>query len=72
VSRFSSPVRWRDGDHRRINPAAYRAIRGGAWDNEQFGLRCCERIFARANSQNKSTVSGFRVAASLGSPAQRR
>jgi hypothetical protein len=55
-------VRWQDGDHLRINPEAYRVIRGGAWDNEKFGLRCCERIFARARTQNKGPVSGFRVA----------
>jgi formylglycine-generating enzyme required for sulfatase activity len=64
-SRHSPLVRWQDDDHLRINPDAYRVIRGGAWDNEKFGLRCCERIFARATSQNKSTVSGFRVAASV-------
>ena len=46
-----------------------RAIRGGAWDNNPFGLRCCERIFARAASHNKGLVSGFRVAADLDSPA---
>jgi formylglycine-generating enzyme required for sulfatase activity len=61
-SRASPLVRWRDGDHRRINPEAYRAIRGGAWDNEKFGLRSCERIFARATTHTKGTVSGFRVA----------
>jgi formylglycine-generating enzyme required for sulfatase activity len=71
-SRPSPLVRWRDGDHLRINPDAYRAIRGGAWDNNVFGLRCCERIFARAGSHNKSTVSGFRVAAHHDSPALRR
>ena len=60
--RASPPVRWQDGDHLRINPEAYRVIRGGAWDNEKFGLRCCERIFARARTQNKGPVSGFRVA----------
>ncbi len=68
-SRPSPLVRWRDGDHLRINPDGYRAIRGGAWDNHTFGLRCCERIFARARSHNKSAVSGFRVAAGLDSPA---
>ena len=60
--RASPPVRWQDGDHLRVNPEAYRVIRGGAWDNEKFGLRCCERIFARARTQNKGPVSGFRVA----------
>ncbi|HEX2037503.1 MAG TPA: SUMF1/EgtB/PvdO family nonheme iron enzyme [Chloroflexota bacterium] len=63
-NRYSPLVRWQDDDHLRINPQAYRAIRGGAWDNNIFGLRCCERIFARALSHNKSTVSGFRVASS--------
>ncbi|MDQ3699464.1 MAG: formylglycine-generating enzyme family protein [Chloroflexota bacterium] len=62
-SRYSPLVRWQDDDHLRINRDAYRAIRGGAWDNEKFGLRCCERIFARAGTHAKSTVSGFRVAA---------
>jgi sulfatase modifying factor 1 len=61
-SRVGPSVRWQDGDHRRINPEAYRVIRGGAWDNEKFGLRCCERIFARARTHNKGTVSGFRIA----------
>ncbi len=64
-NRRSPPVRWEDDDHRRINPDAYRVIRGGAWDNEKFGLRCCERIFARAGTQAKGTVSGFRVAAGV-------
>ena len=68
-SRYGGIVRWRDDDHLRVNPEAYRAIRGGAWDNNTFGLRCCERIFARACSQNKGLVSGFRVAADLDSPA---
>jgi formylglycine-generating enzyme required for sulfatase activity len=71
-SRRSPVVRWRDDDHLRINPDAYRAIRGGAWDNNTFGLRCCERIFAHASSHNKSTVSGFRIAADLDSPAVAR
>jgi formylglycine-generating enzyme required for sulfatase activity len=67
--RYSPPVRWQHEDHLRINPEAYRVIRGGAWDNEKFGLRCGERIFARASSQHKGTVSGFRVAAGLDRPA---
>jgi formylglycine-generating enzyme len=57
-------IHWRDGDHERVNPQAFRAIRGGAWDNYTFGLRCCERIFASAGTLNKPLVSGFRVAAS--------
>ncbi|HXI18110.1 MAG TPA: SUMF1/EgtB/PvdO family nonheme iron enzyme [Chloroflexota bacterium] len=56
-------VHWCNDDHLRVNPNAYRAIRGGAWDNNTFGLRCCERIFASAGSHNKPLVSGFRVAA---------
>jgi formylglycine-generating enzyme required for sulfatase activity len=67
--RHSPALRWQAGDHERINPAAYRVIRGGAWDNEKFGLRCCERIFARAGSHNKGTVSGCRVGADVSSPA---
>ena len=62
-SREGPLVRWRDGDHLRVNPRAYRAIRGGAWDNNTFGLRCCERIFAGAGTHSKPLVSGFRVAA---------
>lgn len=57
-------VRWQDDDHLRVPRASFRAIRGGAWDNNTFGLRCCERISASAGSHNKSAVSGFRVAAS--------
>lgn len=64
-SRFSPLVRWQDGDHLRLDPEAYRVIRGGAWNNEQFGLRCCERIFARAGTHHKSLVSGFHAAAGL-------
>ena len=61
-SRTGPLVRWRDGDHLNVNPQAYRAIRGGAWDNNTFGLRCCERIFASAGTHSKPLVSGFRVA----------
>lgn len=70
-SRRGPAVRWRGGDHLAINPHAYRAIRGGAWDNNTFGLRCCERIFASAGTLNKPLVSGFRVAAGIdaGGPA---
>jgi formylglycine-generating enzyme len=57
------PVRWRGDDHLLVPPRSVRAIRGGAWDNNIFGLRCCERIAAGAGTHNKSTVSGFRVAA---------
>jgi formylglycine-generating enzyme required for sulfatase activity len=64
-SRPGPLVYWRDGDHSRVNPSAYRVIRGGAWDNEKFGLRCCERIFASAATLNKPLVSGFRVAAGV-------
>jgi formylglycine-generating enzyme required for sulfatase activity len=38
----------------------YRVPRGGCWENQNFGLHCCERIFARANTRNKPLVSGFR------------
>ena len=64
-SRPGPLVRWRDSDHQRINPNAYRVIRGGAWDNEKFGLRCCERIFASAGTLSKPLVSGFRVVAGV-------
>lgn len=57
------PLRWRDGDHLDAPRAGFRAIRGGAWDNNVFGLRCCERIAASAGTHNKGLVSGFRVAA---------
>ncbi|HEU5316348.1 MAG TPA: SUMF1/EgtB/PvdO family nonheme iron enzyme [Chloroflexota bacterium] len=63
-SRRGPRVLWRDGDHLTVSPQAYRAIRGGAWDNNTFGLRCCERIFAGAGTLSKPLVSGFRVAAS--------
>lgn len=61
---YAPLVRWQHDDHLRVPHTAFRAIRGGAWDNNTFGLRCCERISASAGSHNKSTVSGFRVAAS--------
>lgn len=61
-SRPGPIIHWQDEDHLNVNPAAYRAIRGGAWDNNTFGLRCCERIFASAATLNKPLVSGFRVA----------
>ena len=65
-SRRGPRVLWQDDDHLAVNPQAYRAIRGGAWDNNTFGLRCCERIFASAGTLNKPLVSGFRVAVSAG------
>jgi formylglycine-generating enzyme len=62
-------VRWQEDDHLLVPRNSFRAIRGGAWDNNTFGLRCCERIAASAGSHNKGTVSGFRVAVS---PSLRR
>lgn len=60
-------VHWRGDDHLLVPPNSFRAIRGGAWDNNTFGLRCCERISASAGTHSKPLVSGFRVAASLDS-----
>jgi formylglycine-generating enzyme required for sulfatase activity len=48
-----------------IPAVSYRVSRGGCWENQDFGLRCCERIFARANTRNKPLVSGFRCALRL-------
>jgi formylglycine-generating enzyme required for sulfatase activity len=45
-----------------ISPTSYRVSRGGCWENQDFGLRCCERIFARAGTRSKPQVSGFRCA----------
>jgi formylglycine-generating enzyme required for sulfatase activity len=64
-SRPGPLIRWRDDDHLGVNARAFRSIRGGAWDNNTFGLRFCERIFASAGTLNKPLVSGFRVAMSL-------
>ena len=55
-------VMWENGDHLDVPPHAFRAIRGGAWENNTFGLRCCERISASAMSHSKGKVGGFRVA----------
>lgn len=65
VNGLHSPVvRWQGGDHLRVPGNSFRVIRGGSWENNSFGLRCCERISASAGTHNKGTVGGFRVAAS--------
>ena len=61
---YSPIVRWRDNDHLQVPARSFRAIRGGSWENNTFGLRCCERISASSGTHNKGLVSGFRVAAS--------
>lgn len=63
-SLHSPIVHWRDGDHLLAPPLSFRVIRGGSWENNSFGLRCCERISASAGTHNKGLVGGFRVAAS--------
>jgi formylglycine-generating enzyme required for sulfatase activity len=55
-------VTWRNEDHLAVSHHAFRAIRGGSWENNTFGLRCCERISASAGSHNKGKVGGFRAA----------
>lgn len=56
-------VTWRNEDYLGVPPASFRSIRGGSWENNTFGLRCCERISASAGTHNKATVGGFRIAA---------
>jgi formylglycine-generating enzyme required for sulfatase activity len=51
-----------------ISPQSLRVSRGGCWENQDFGLRCCERIFAHADTRNKPHVSGFRCALNLPPP----
>lgn len=65
---ISSPlVRWRNQDHLLVSSRSFRVLRGGAWDNEAFGLRSCERIMASARTHNRGEVASFRVAASVSS-----
>jgi formylglycine-generating enzyme required for sulfatase activity len=45
---------------------SYRVSRGGCWENQDFGIRVCERIFARASTRNKPHVGSFRCALRLG------
>lgn len=64
VNGLKAPVvRWRGDDHLLVPKRSWRAIRGGSWENNTFGLRCCERIAASAGTHNKGMVGGFRVAA---------
>jgi len=58
-------VQWTKDDHLAAGPEVYRAIRGGCWENNTFGIRCCERISARAGSHRKPLVGGGRVGMDL-------
>ena len=58
-------LRWDGSDHLDADPEVYRSIRGGCWENNTFGIRCCERIYARAASHRKPLVGGGRLAMSI-------
>ncbi|MAF09941.1 hypothetical protein CMK11_05760 [Candidatus Poribacteria bacterium] len=68
VDEHGSPapiVTWDGSDHLDADPELYRSIRGGCWENNTFGIRCCERIYARAGSHRKPLVGGGRLAMSV-------
>jgi len=68
VDEHGSPapiVTWDGSDHLDADPDVYRSIRGGCWENNAFGIRCCERIYARAGSHRKPLVGGGRLAMSI-------
>jgi hypothetical protein len=58
-------VRWDGSDHLDADPEVYCSIRGDCWENNTFGIRCCERIYARAASRRKPLVGGGRLAMSI-------
>lgn len=58
-------VEWIGADHLAADPDVYRVIRGGCWESNASGMRCCERAHARAGSHRKPLVGGGRLAMDL-------